>query len=447
MSVPEETDALVVGAGVAGLSAALALDARGLSVSVVEARERIGGAVYTESVGDYRVERGASTMRVSAEALAALQLGGAEPALLKATPESRSRYLVRSGALAPLGLAALWTRGHLSGRACLRLLAEPFRRRGDGAAESVAEFVSRRLGPEVATRLVSPFLIGVYAGRAEALGAEAVFPSLVAYERSAGSIAAGALGNAIRGGPAGLPGTWSAREGLGSVASQLARGLQEPVHTGVRVESLRHEDGAFRACVGGPEHSREIRASRLVVATEAFAAATLLSSLDEEMASLCGSLEYGPLVSVALAIEPMRARVPLEGFGFLVPEEEGLDLLGMLFMSRLFPGRAPEGRVLTTAMIGGARWPGAVDAADSEILSRIGAGAERILGVRGDLEPIAITRWPRAVPWPGVAHRARVRRLRERQAAFPGLALAGGWLDGVGVSHALASGLAAGASA
>ncbi len=56
----QNADVLVIGAGIAGLAAARVLAERGLRVIVVEARDRVGGRIYTESVGDgVLVEHGA----------------------------------------------------------------------------------------------------------------------------------------------------------------------------------------------------------------------------------------------------------------------------------------------------------------------------------------------------------------------------------------------------
>jgi oxygen-dependent protoporphyrinogen oxidase len=145
-------------------------------------------------------------------------------------------------------------------------------------------------------------------------------------------------------------------------------------------------------------------------------------------------------VSVALALDAGASARPIEGFGFLVPRDLGLDLLGALFMSRLFPGRAPAGQELLTAMLGGLRWPGAADAPDDELLSRVHAGLDRALGVRAAPRALAITRWPRAVPQPGPGHVGAVRAIRARLARHPTLALAGGCWDGVALGEALAAG-------
>src|SRR4030095_16600573 len=102
----------------------------------------------------------------------------------------------------------------------------PFVARGAGTSETVAAFVERRLGREAVDALVGPFLVGVYAGDEAQLGAEAVFPSLVAAEREDGSTVRGLLRRAVPGGaPRGLAGTWSAREGLGGLAALLASRL------------------------------------------------------------------------------------------------------------------------------------------------------------------------------------------------------------------------------
>lgn len=55
-----ETHVLVVGAGAAGLSAARALDAAGVRVTVLEARDRIGGRTWTAEVGGATVDLGAA---------------------------------------------------------------------------------------------------------------------------------------------------------------------------------------------------------------------------------------------------------------------------------------------------------------------------------------------------------------------------------------------------
>jgi oxygen-dependent protoporphyrinogen oxidase len=433
-----DADVVVIGAGAAGLGAAASLHAAGRSVVVLDAGDRPGGVMRSDRCEGFLVERGPHTTRIPAEALALLRRTGNEAALAKAKPEGRARYLLRPSGLVPVPLGPLaFARTPLLTRAGKwRLLREPFVARGDGGGESVAAFVERRLGREAVEALVAPALVGVYAGDERRLGAEAVFPTLVAAEREAGSVVRGLLLRALRRAPRGLAGTWSAHGGLGALAAALARPLGSALRLGVRVTALAPEAGGWRV-----EHEGgALRGRALVLAADAAGAAALLAPLDAESAAFLRGLPFAPIVSLALALADGATKRPPDGFGFLVPRDCGLELLGALFVSRLFAGRAPPGAEQVTAMLGGMRWPGAVDAPADVLLARASAALDRALGLVEAPRALAITRWPRAVAQPGVGHVAAVRAIRARLARLPPLALAGGCWDGVALGSALASG-------
>lgn len=433
-----DADVVVIGAGAAGLGAAAALHAAGREVLVLDAGDRPGGVMRSERCEGFLFERGPNTTRIPAAARALLQRAGLEGALAKASPESRARFLLRPEGLVPVPMSPLaFARTPLlSGAGKWRMLREPFVPRGEGASESVAAFVERRLGREAVEALVGPFLVGVYAGDEGQLGAEAVFPSLVSAERESGSVVRGLLRRALRGGERGLPGTWSAHDGLGGLAERLARPLGPALRLGACVDALAPEPPGWRVeLASGP-----LRARAVVLAAHAEGAAALLAPLDAEAGAFVRALPFAPIVSVALALPAGASARPPEGFGFLVPRDCGLELLGALFMSRLFPGRAPAGSELVTAMIGGLRWPAALDAPDDALLARVYAGLERALGLREAPRALAVTRWARAVPQPGPGHPAAVRAIRARLAHLPPLALAGACWDGVALGEAMASG-------
>jgi oxygen-dependent protoporphyrinogen oxidase len=184
-------------------------------------------------------------------------------------------------------------------------------------------------------------------------------------------------------------------------------------------------------------------ARRVVIATPAREAARLLLGVDIEATRLLEGIDYAPLVSLPIGVDPREVRRRIEGFGFLVPRDSGLSLLGCLFMSRLFPDRAPVGRELLHCMLGGRRWPAAVAEPDDALVARALADLDRTLGLSGEPTPLGVARYERAVPQPGRDHRRRIEALRARLTQRPGLALAGAYLDGVGVSETWASGLRA----
>ncbi len=464
-----DVETAVVGAGVAGLGAAIELEGAGREVLLVDAFAHPGGVMATDEIRGYRVERGPNTFQMKQPLHAVLCDHELEDRLIVATPESRKRFILRDGRLVavpmdPIGFARSPL---LSASGKLRLLAEPFARRGDPTGESVADFVVRRLGGEAGTALVGPFLTGVYAGDERRLGVEAVFPSLADLEKQHGGIVRGlaargvaALGSRLKGravspGPGedkarrGLSGTWSAPEGLGQFTRLLASQLRLPPRLGARVTELAWDGSHWRLQLQATEGDCEIRCSSVVLATPAAASGALLKDADPEAAAILDAIEYAPIVSIGLGVDPAAVREPLDGFGFLVPREERLGLLGCLFMSRLFPGRAPAGRELLHCMLGGVRWPEAVSLPDDALYARIEGEIDRILGLVGAPERLVVHRWPRAVPQPSQDHPRHIAALRRRTRALapvagaPTLELAGSYLDGVSVPDSLVSGVTA----
>ncbi|MCH8891088.1 MAG: protoporphyrinogen oxidase [Myxococcales bacterium] len=445
MSDPE-VGVVVAGAGIAGLAAALQLQLAGEDVLVVDASDRPGGVMRTDHVSGYVIERGPNTTHVKAPMLDFLRALGAEKSLLAARPASRLRLIYDAGQLRPVPTSplALLRTPLLSVGGKLRLLAEPFVRRAKAGDESVAEFIGRRLGKQVVEGLVGPFLTGVYAGDERELGAEAVFPSLVEMERKSGSIVCGAIAGLFRRGRRrGLRGSYSAVEGLGPFARALAERLVEPVALENRVIGVKRDGDGWLVRTSGPAGKRRVRAMRVVLAVPADQAAKILRGVSSDLADELAAIEYAPIVGLSLGVDPGAVREKIEGFGFLVPRRAEIKLLGCLYMSQLFPLRAPAGRELLQCLAGGARWPEAVDLPDDEIVTQVCADLDRILGLREEPRILAVTRWRQAIPQPRRDHVARIARIRERLLEFPGIALAGSYLGGIGVSDSLESGLLA----
>ncbi len=438
----------MVGAGVAGLAAALELEKSCSEVIVVDAGDRPGGVMRTDHVAGYVVERGPNTFLQKLPMHEALRERSLDAGLLAASPASRKRFILREGALHPVPMSPGGFLGTplLSAGGKLRLLAEPFVRRGDGAAESVAEFAARRFGAQTAEQLIAPFLTGVYAGDAAQLGAGAVFPALVEHERRSGSVARGMIAGAFgRRAPRPPSGSWSAPEGLGVFARRLAEQRSEPPARGTEVRSLRRDGAAWHLALHSPAGDSALRAERVVLAVPAPVAARLLADVDERSAELLAGIAYAPVVALPLGVARADLAQPATGFGFLVPPGEPARLLGCLFMSELFPGRAPEDQQLLHCMIGGTRWPEAIDTPDDALIEVASRDLERVLGLRGTPLPLGAARWHQAIPQPGRDHVARIAEARARIASLAGLALAGSYLDGVGVPDAFGSGLRAAA--
>jgi oxygen-dependent protoporphyrinogen oxidase len=240
-----------------------------------------------------------------------------------------------------------------------------------------------------------------------------------------------------------LRGSHSAIEGLGPFARALAERLVEPVALENRVIGVRRDGDRWLVRTWGQAGESRVRAKQVVLAVPADQAAEILRDVSSELADELAAIEYAPIVGIPIGVDPSAVREKIEGFGFLVPRSAGIKLLGCLYMSQLFPSRAPAGRELLQCLVGGMRWPEAVDAPDDAIVKQVCADLDQILGLREAPRVLAVTRWRQAIPQPRRDHVARIARIRKQLAEFPGIALAGAYLGGISVSDSLDSGLRA----
>jgi len=443
-------DVIVIGGGPSGLAAATALHEAGRDVLLLEAAHRVGGNIRTHNVRGHLMERGPHSFLGSAWAVwKIVERVGLEDAVLETRPESRRRFIWRGGSLRelPSGPLSAITTSILSPGAKLRLLGEPFVKGGAKEEDTVDAFFRRRFGDEAAEYLAGPFVSGIYAGDARTIGARASFPTLWQAEKDHGSVIRGMLTGRKK-----LPdpdrtvkrGLFSIDGGLGQLANAMAEQLAERVVTRAFVETIRPTDTGWEVAgqIEGEvfEEERTWQARAVVVACPPDATAEMVADLDVALTHELQDIPFSSVVVVHMAgDEP--SPFPM-GFGFLVPRSEGIETLGTVCVSSLFPGRAPEGRWLATSFIGGSLNPGAINLTDDHLSDKVLADNSRLVGHPVEPDLVRVLRHPAAIPQLLPDHPERVERIQsivgDRHA---GLFLAGNYLQGVGIKDAAASGL------
>lgn len=424
---------IVIGGGMSGLVRARVLAERGDEVLLLEASPRPGGAVRTERKDGFLLELGPNTVRPTPELWDLVgELGLRDEALL-ADPRL-PRYVEWEGQLHPLPMSpgSLLGTPLLSARGKVRLLAEPFARRGYDPEESVQAFFARRLGSEVADRFIEPFVGGIFAGSSKALSISAAFPTLARWDREHGSLLLGALADRgktprDRRAPRGL---LSFREGLEALPTALAASLGRRLETETRVESLVPLPGG-RWKLSTSRGEKE--ADRVVVASPAWEAARLVRPFAPEAADALEAIPHPFLAVVHVGIPLTSLSRPLNGFGHLVVPQEGRRVLGAVWSSSLFPGRAPDGQGLVTVFLGGARDPKAESLSDEDVAEVAAKDTAAALGARGDLRTVSITRYTRSIPQYVAGHLARIDVLSRAESRWPGLTFLGNYRGGVSV--------------
>jgi oxygen-dependent protoporphyrinogen oxidase len=416
------TDVVVVGAGLSGLACAWQLTRAGREVVVIDRESTPGGVVRTDEIDGCLVEAGPNSILPTPEAMEIIRSTGLEPELVSA-PSRLPRFVYIGGRLRK----APWV---LSVGGTLRALGEPFAaRRPQDGDESLEAFFTRRFGEEVHSRLVSPFVSGIWAGDPGALGIEGTFPRLRELETRYGSVLVGLL-RSRPGGPRSRLSSF--RGGMATLPHGLAAGVDlRPGASAIRVSSVgqRWEVASSAGTFNG---------RCVVLALPAFRVSECLD--DPALGSCLDEVDYAPvLVAAATVGSDQTDRVP-RGFGFLVPRTEGLHLLGTLFSSSVFPGRAPQGESLLTSFLGGALDRAAVAWPDDRVWETLDAELRKVLGFTGGIRPLRLYRYSRGIPQYRIGHRSWRQRVGACLAARPGLVLTGNYLDGVSVPLTLENG-------
>jgi len=324
----------------------------------------------------------------------------------------------------------------------LRLLAEPFVRSGTEPRESVRAFFARRLGWQVADRLVAPFVSGIWAGDADRLSAASAFPVLKRWEIEHGSLLRGALSRRPRHEGSSRPvprGLLSFSEGLETLPRALADRLGPRLRTESPVRTLKPDGKGWRI-----ETEREtFPAARVVVACPASEAARLLEPLDPSASRALAEVPQPPLAVLHFSWPAAAFRRPLHGFGHLVVPTHDRRVLGAVWSSCLFAGRAPEGRVLVTAFVGGARDSATPSLPDADLAELAGRELAVSLGAGSPASLVRVTRYARALPQYDLDHESRMQAVAHAEARMPGLSLIGNYRGGISVGDVVRHGLAA----
>jgi len=442
-------DVVVVGAGISGLVTAHQLRRAGWQVQVLDANAQAGGVIGSVALQGFLYERGPNsaldTTPLIGELVDAL---GLRAQWRPASDSANRRYVVRAGALMalPTSPGAFFATPLFSTSAKLALLREPFVARSPaGVEESIAAFVRRRLGSEFLDYAIDPFVAGIYAGDPEQISVPAAFPKLHALEQRWGSLIKGqVLGGRerrrLKEEAKNTAKSFSFSGGMQALTDALAAAVA-PVALNTRVTQLeRDAQGVFTLRTDTAGQPTRWRARAVVLATPTDTAAALLREHAGDAAAALDAIDYAPVAAVATAYAQGDIGHALDGFGCLVPRREGRKVLGILFSSSMFEGRAGPGTALLTTFVGGLRQPRLPGLPEDEIAALVQAEHRALLGTRGSPLFERVTRWPRAIPQYTLGHLGRVARAEAAQRALPGLHFCANWKGGVSVGDCIKNG-------
>lgn len=444
----------VIGGGVTGLTAAWRLAAAGHSVRLFESAPRLGGSVRTEAAEGWIVEAGPNSFQDSSPEIGGM-IGelGLGPERIEPDPAAKHRFIARGGRLValptPSDVAGLVSTPLFSFGTKLKITGESARTpRPRKEDTSVADLVRDHFGAEVLEKVVQPVIGGIFAGDAERLSTKHAFPKIWEAEGKTGSLVRAGLEAARKrreGGLAGAAPLVSFRRGLQALTDALAARLAPgSVQLGAQVRSIGPAPGRrWRAAWDGAGGPGAELFDAVVLAIPAWALAQLeVGGAGERPLASLGAIEHPPVASVFAGFRRDRVEHRLDGFGVLVPASERRSVLGVIFSSSLFPGRAPEGHVALTAFVGGALQPELARLPKDELVARVCGDLRALLGAQGEPAFARHTLWPRAIPQYNLGYGSHLEAIAACERGHPGLLIGGNARDGISLSDCIMSGTA-----
>ncbi len=442
------TDIVIIGAGLTGLTLAFYLKKHGKKVLLLDRENRAGGVINTINEDGFTYETGPNTGVIGTPELVEL-FDDLKDKIQVEVPhsEAKNRWIWKNGkwhALPSGFISAIFT-PLFSFRDKFRILAEPFRKPGNNPNETVDQLVLRRMGKSYLEYAVDPFISGIYAGDPSRLVTRYALPKLYNLEQNYGSFIKGAMKKKKE------PKTeiekrvtrevFSVKGGLNSLVEALKKEItSENFLLGSRKIKIRTNEKSFiTSLINEKDESVEINSEKVITTVDAENLSNLLPFLTDRESDDLTNLNYAKIVQVAACYKNWNG-IDLNAFGGLIPSKERRDCLGILFPASLFKGRAPKEGAILSVFLGGIRKPKMFDKSDKELQEIVMKEIKQTLKTDQNPDKLKIFRYKKAIPQYEESTGARLRIIDQIQNKYKGLILAGNIRDGIGMADRVKQG-------
>ena len=448
----------VIGGGVSGLACANRLvelktaSGKAFDLILLEPHARLGGNIVTEKRDGFILENGPdSFLREKPWALDLAGRLGLQNEIIGTRNSHPKSFVVRNGKLLPIpeGFYLIGPSRILpflrtpifsfSGK--LRMMSEVFiPRKNDEADESIGSFIRRRFGTECLDRVGQALLAGIYTGDPESLSLLATMPRFRDFEKKYGSVIRGLRQmkgknreNLSKASGPRYSLFVSFKNGMQTFTDALAAripGQSVRLNTAVRKISKDTMTGRWKI---ETEPGAEVQADAVCLTLPARQTTLLLKDSLPILSEKLSMLRYESVATLNIAYSTRdTAHVP-DGFGFVSPRTEKKVMLACTFVDQKFENRAPEGKRLFRAFIGGAFGAAFLDKSDDELVQLVQREMRELLGITAKPLFWRLRRYPEAMVQYRVGHLDWLSGVRAETEKHPGLSLAGASYGGVGI--------------
>jgi oxygen-dependent protoporphyrinogen oxidase len=453
---------IIIGGGIAGLAAAVHLKAgakahgKAVDVLLLERNQRIGGKILTERHGGYLVEAGPDSFLP--EKVWTVNLAkhlGIDPQMLPSNDQFKGTFIYSRKRLhsLPEGVmlmvpTSFWPMAKsnlISWPGKLRMGMEIFiPRRRSQDDESLGSFVTRRLGTECLNKIAEPLVAGIHTSNPDNMSVLATFPRFVQMEQKSGSLILGMLSalksrpHATLSGPPPKPGAprmtyfMSFKDGMETLPRACAEYIGSgSIRLGAAVKAVEPKGSGYAVIL---ESGEALEANHVMLGASAYDSAEMVKGFNADLAGHLNAIQWSSSGTVTLAFKRSDVKVPLRGFGFIVPKIEDRRINATTYSSIKWSYRAPDDTILLRAFVGGGHHEELVNEQDDAGLTRtVLEELDVVLGLKADPAFSKVYRWFKGMPKFTVGHLDRMALLDRMVGLHPGLHLIGCSYKGIGI--------------
>ena len=354
------------------------------------------------------------------------------------TPASETKdiFVLDGGSVYPIPLSPglFFSTPLLSWRGRLRMMTEPFQpARRDDEDESLADYVTRRLGREALEKFIGPVLGGIYNSDPEYQSIMVASPIMRQMEKESGSLIRATLKRMTqhKSGPK-KPRFINFKEGMQQLPNEIAAQLKGDLRLNARVERINRNESGYVATLSTGE---KLEAETIILATIANVSSALLADVAPDTAVRLSEIRHEDSGTMTLVYHENDLPDKPSINGLMIPRREKRAIDAMTVTSRKMPERSHTGYAVLRVYFGGSRSE-MIDYNDAQLLKAVSDELRHLVGIQA--EPLAYTvfRWKAGYPQARVNH---LKLVDEIEATLPeGIYLTGSSYRGIAVPDCIA---------
>lgn len=445
----------IIGGGISSLACAVMLKEAGIDFVIFEKEKELGGKIKTEYYNNFVIEAGPdSYLPEKFWSVQLIKKVGLEEEMLCSNDEHKGTFIYSNGKLHPLPegvmlmvptmIMPLLKSSLISWPGKIRMGLELFiPPKKDDSDESLAQFVTRRLGRECLEKIAEPLVAGIHTSNPDNMSVKATFPRFVEMEKKYGSLIKGMV-TAMKNKPAYKPDTkkmtyfMSLKNGMAELVEGCKKFIgEEKIITNKQVSKILKDNSKYIVIT---KDGFKDKYDYVILGTPSYITAELIKDMNNNLASLLKKIEWSSSATISLAYKKSDLDVELKGFGFIVPRVENRRINACTWSSIKWSFRSPEDYVLIRSFVGGGHHEELVDESDEKLTNIVRDELKDIVRIHANPILTKVYRWHKGMPKYTVGHLERIAEIDNYVKTHKGLYLIGCSYKGIGIGDCVKSG-------